>query len=184
MGWGRYRFLAGCQNLAVGEPWHAVEQPELKAAFQRAPLLPTESLGEPARGVNIWEHWMVPNPDGKSWDVLQLYFKEYRGPTWLYAFDLGTGQVKNQRLPDRHQFYLSGRALGFDGKYYIATPSYDTGSMDLFVYDPATNNVETRGRSFAGLAVRSARSWSGLTAGSMAREPEAIGSDCISTIRN
>jgi hypothetical protein len=94
---------------------------------------------------------MVPNPDGKSWDVLQIYFKEYYGPTWLCAIDLGTGQVKKQRLADHHQFYLSGRALGFDGKYYIAIPSRKTWSMDLFVYDPATNTMEERGEIVPGL---------------------------------
>lgn len=137
--------------LTASEPWRVVEQPELKHALEKAPILRTESLGEPARGVNVWERWMVPNHDGKSWDVLQIYFKEYDGPTWLCAVDLGTGQVKKQRLPDGHQFYLSGRALGFDGKYYIATPSRKTGSIDLFVYDPAANTVEERGEIVHGL---------------------------------
>ncbi len=75
---------------AAGEPWRVAEQPDLQQALEKAPLLATESLGEPARGVNVWERWMVPNLDGKSWDVLQIYFKEYYGPTWLYAIDLST----------------------------------------------------------------------------------------------
>ena len=137
--------------LIAGQPWRVLEQPELKQALENAPVLQTESLGEPARGVNVWERWMVPNLDGKSWDVLQIYFKEYYGPTWLCAVDLGTGQVRKQRLPDDHQFYLSGRALGFDGKYYIAIPSRKTWSMDLFVYDPATNTMEERGEIVPGL---------------------------------
>ncbi|MBI4602271.1 MAG: hypothetical protein HY721_09955, partial [Planctomycetes bacterium] len=127
------------------------EQPELKQALETAPVLRAESLGEPARGVNVWERWFVPDPDGKSWDVLQVYFKEYYGPTWLHAVDLGSGEVKKQRLADGHQFYLSGRALGFDGKYYIATPSRRTWSMGLFVYDPATNVLEDRGEIVPGL---------------------------------
>jgi hypothetical protein len=138
-------------SSAAAEPWRVVEQPELKETLERAPVLQTESLGEPARGVNVWERWLVPNPDGKTWDVLQIYFKEYYGPTWLYAVDLGTKQVKKQRLADGHQFYLSGRTLGFDVKYYIATPSRRTWSMDLFVYDPATNTVEERGEIVPGL---------------------------------
>lgn len=138
-------------HVAAAEPWRAVEQPDLKQALDRAPVLETESLGEPALGVNVWERWFVPNRDGKSWDVLQIYFKEYYGPTWLFAVDLGTGQVRKQRLPDGHQFYLSGRALGFDGKYYIATPSRKTWSMGLFVYDPETNSVEDRGEIVPGL---------------------------------
>ena len=136
---------------ALGAHWRVVEQPDLQQSLEAAPLLKPELLGAPARGVNGGEHWMVPNPDGKSWDVLQLYFKEYYGPTWLYVIDLGTGQVRHQRLADGHQFYLSGRALGFDGRYYIATPSRQTRSMDLFVYDPATNVLEERGEIVHGL---------------------------------
>jgi len=143
--------LVVSRGLAAGEPWRAAEQPELKQALEQAPALQTELLGEPARGVNVWERWFVPNPDGKTWDLLQIYFKEYYGPTWLHAVDLGTGVVKKQRLPDGHQFYLSGRALGFDGKYYIATPSRRTWSMGLFVYDPATNTLEDRGEIVPGL---------------------------------
>jgi hypothetical protein len=138
-------------SAVAAEPWPIAEQPDLAQALERAPLLATEALGEPARGVNVWERWFVPNPDGRSWDVLQIYFKEYYGPTWLQAIDLGTGEVKRQRLADGHQFYLSGRALGFDCKYYIATPSRSTWSMDLFVYDPATNALEERGEIVHGL---------------------------------
>src|SRR5207249_3749377 len=34
---------------------------ELQQALEKAPVLRTESLGEPARGVNVWERWFVPN---------------------------------------------------------------------------------------------------------------------------
>ena len=150
-----FLFLLTCLPAASstpgGEVWRAADQPGLKNALESAPVLETESLGEPARGVNVWERWLVPNHDGKTWDVLQIYFKEYYGPTWLYAVDLGTRQVTRQRLADDHQFYLSGRALGFDGKYYIATPSRRTWSMDMFVYDPATNALEERGEIVPGL---------------------------------
>lgn len=140
----------GCVALAL-TPGRGATPPDLRQALARAPVLQTESLGEPARGVNVWERWLVPNLDGQSWDALQLYFKEYYGPTWLYAIDLGTSQVRKQRLPDHHQFYLSGRALGFDGKYYIATPYAKTWNMALFVYDPASNTVEERGEIVPGL---------------------------------
>jgi hypothetical protein len=150
-------FLLACLTPLIGLPeasaatWSVAEQPDLKQVLEDASVLQTESLGEPARGVNVWERWLVPNTDGKSWDLLQIYFKEYYGPTWLFAVDLGSGNVKKQRLPDGHQFYLSGRALGFDGKFYIATPSRRTWNMHLFVYDPATNSVEERGEIVQGL---------------------------------
>src|SRR6185369_5163445 len=79
---------AVCPTIALGATWPTTEQPELKQALEKALVLQTQSLGEPARGVNVWERWMVPNLDGKSWDVLQIYFKEYYGPTWLFAIDL------------------------------------------------------------------------------------------------
>src|SRR3989442_14948800 len=101
--------LVAQRSFAAGMPWRSVEQPELKQALEQAPILRTESLGEPARGVNVWERWFVPNADGKSGDVLQIYFKEYYGPTWLYADDLGTGQEMKKPLADGHQFYLTGR---------------------------------------------------------------------------
>jgi hypothetical protein len=151
MAWCAAMIVAAGSAAAMGEPWRTVEQPALKQALEKAPVLQTESLGEPARGVNVWERWLVPNPGGNSWDVLQVYFKEYYGPTWLHVIDLGTGLVTKQRLADGHQFYLSGRALAFDGKYYIATPSRKTWSMGMFVYDPATNTVEERGEIVHGL---------------------------------
>ena len=95
--WCAFVTLLAGRGSAAREPWHAAEQRDLEQALERAPLLQTESLGEPARGVNVWERWMVPNLDGKSWDVLQSYFKEYYGPTWLYVFDLGTGQMNVHR---------------------------------------------------------------------------------------
>ncbi len=85
-------------------------------------------------------------------------------------------EVDKQRLADDHQFYLSGRALGFDGKYHIATASQKTWSMDLFVYDPATNTLQERGEIVPGLggevrplmagpdcATTPAAAWAGMT---------------------
>ena len=64
-----------CHAAAADTVWRPTEQPELKETLEKAPVMQTEMLGEPARGVNVWERWMVPNQDGKSWDVLQIYFK-------------------------------------------------------------------------------------------------------------
>lgn len=77
-----YLFLlvAVCAGTRSGE-WQTLDQPTLKQELENAPTLKLESLGEPARGVNVWERWVVPNHGGKSWDLLQIYFKEYYGPT-------------------------------------------------------------------------------------------------------
>ena len=86
--------LAACAVLADAERWRAADQPELKQALEHAPLLETESLGEPARGVNVWERRMEPNHDGQSWDVLPVYFKHESltlgadGFVWTYLKDV------------------------------------------------------------------------------------------------
>src|SRR5262249_25223453 len=85
LGQCKMRARGGARSPAAvaGAPPRALVQPELKQSLERAPRLETESLGEPAKGVNVWERWMVPNRDETTWDVLQIYFKEYCGPTWL-----------------------------------------------------------------------------------------------------
>lgn len=64
--------LAVAEGLLAGEEWRATQQPGLKQVLENAPLLRTESLGEPARGVNVWERWFVPNRDGKSWGATSI----------------------------------------------------------------------------------------------------------------
>jgi len=139
--------LAGvvpCGEHVAATDWQAADQPDLKDQLVKAPTLKPESLAAPARGVTSWTFQLIPNPDGKTYDALQWYFKSYSGPTWLYACDLGTGDVKKQRFPDRRQIHMHGGVLAPDGKYYIVTPDWNAG-MNLFVYDPATNLLEDRG---------------------------------------
>jgi len=124
--------------------WKAVEEPDLKERLARASELKPELLAAPARGVTSWVFHLVPNPDGKTYDALQWYFKSYTESTYLYACDLGTGEVKKQRFPDRRQIHLAGQVLAPDGKLYLVTPDWNAG-MNLFVYDPATNLLEDRG---------------------------------------
>lgn len=126
-------------------------------------MLSVDLLGAPSRGTHFSAHtycphapnMLAPNPDGKTWDALEWYYKDYLGPTWLYAIDLGTGQVKKQRFPDGFQVHYSGQELAFDGKYYLVTPGpggyVDRGGMFMFVYDPATNTLENRGEIVPGL---------------------------------
>ncbi len=144
--------------------WEVAPQPKLEKALTDAPLLEPEQLGVVVKSVQSYK-WraFVPNPDGKTYDVLQWYYREYDGPTWLYAIDLGTGRAKRQRFPDKRSIHMVGQTLGPDGKYYIATPYWYYGAqreaaklgiptgMELFVYDPATNELENRGVIVPGL---------------------------------
>ena len=65
--------FAELKSSLAGE-WRIADQPNLKQELENAQTLNTESLGESARGVNVWERWFVPNHDGKSWVLLQIYF--------------------------------------------------------------------------------------------------------------
>ena len=129
---------------ASAAEWRVLEQTDLKLQLSAAGALQPEELAAPARGVTSWTFQLIPNPDGKTYDALQWYFATYSGPTWLYACDLGTGEVTKQRFPDRRQIHMHGNMLAPDGRYYIVTPDWNAG-MNLFVYDPATNLLEDRG---------------------------------------
>ena len=131
-------------STASGASWQPIQQTDLKEQLANAATLKPEALAAPARGVTSWVFQLIPNPDGKTYDALQWYFRAYSGPTWLYACDLGKGEVKKQRFPDRRQIHLHGGMLAPDGKYYIVTSDWKAG-MNLFVYDPATNLLEDRG---------------------------------------
>jgi hypothetical protein len=96
----------------------------LKDMLAGAPVLKLEELGAFARGVVRYPHCLVPNLAGKSWNVLQWYYKEYNGPTWLHAIDLASGAVRKHRFPDKRQIHIAGQTLAWDGKYYIVTTDW------------------------------------------------------------
>lgn len=140
-------------------------QPDLKKQLAEAPLVGPEELATPVKTVTAHQSCpMVPNPDGKTYDVLLWYYREYPGPTWLYAVDLGSRTVSKQAFPLKRQLHIAGQALGLDGKYYISTPygwSYGTRQeaaelglatgMELIVYDPADNTLTNGGVVVPGL---------------------------------
>jgi YVTN family beta-propeller protein len=64
--------LVVSRSLAAGEPWRAAEQPDLKQALEQAPVLQTESLGEPH--LPNWRAGRLPRmevpPDGTRIQVV------------------------------------------------------------------------------------------------------------------
>jgi hypothetical protein len=87
----------------------------------------------------------VPNPDGKTYDLLQWYWPHYGGPTEVVIMDLGAGQMRKDKIPDGLQIHICGRALAPNGKLYFAADNgYVPGLTNLeptmfaFVPEPAT----------------------------------------------
>jgi hypothetical protein len=140
-----------CSVFGAEAPWAAKDQPELPSLVEKAKPLEVEQLGIPVTSVRRGELMLVPNPDGKTYDFLQWYFKGYAGPTTVFIGDLATGALKKDGIPDRRQIHICGRVLGPDGKLYIATPDWQKG-MEVYVYDPATNGLSCKGVVAPGLA--------------------------------
>ena len=133
---------------AATQPAAATAGESLKNDLAKAPALSVENLGTPVKSVQRGELMRAANPDGKTVDLLQWYFRGYGGPTAVAIIDTATGEVKKDAIPDNLQIHICGRVVGPDGKLYIATPwgyRAPKKGMELFVYDPATNQLSSRG---------------------------------------
>jgi len=124
--------------------WKPVEQPDLAKAAAAAPKLAVEDLGVGVQSSRMGKLLMAPNPDGKTYDLLQIYFKEYGGPNTIVIMDLGSGQVKQVRTPrdpERFNFHLCPTVLAPDGKLYINILG-SRNRQRICIYDPATNELK------------------------------------------
>ena len=128
--------------------WKVIDQPELKGQLDKAPKANVEELAAPIRSVMPWGTNVVPNRDGKTFDILQWYIKEYRQKTRAYIADLGTGQVKLQTFPETEgKSRVEGlpSVLHPNGNMYGAAPDWSKwegdGGMDIYCYDPDTNEM-------------------------------------------
>lgn len=131
-------------NLAVAD-WKPVEQPDLAKSLEAAPELKFEELADGPD--SCWEGptWWVPNPDGKTWDVLMVYSRTYPGPHELFILDTGTKELKRTTITQPGaNFHLVPYFLT-NGKLLIK-PGIGAKDVALFTYDPASNDWQ-----FAGL---------------------------------
>jgi len=151
--------VAICGVASAQEPWKPVAQPDLKEKLDAAPALEVEDVCVPVRTVNRDKQapcsglWFVPNPDGKSCDALLWYYPAYDMEHTLVVFDFGTGKVhvKPLAVPLRHSMHSGKRAaVGADGKLYVTCENWPMG-LDIFVYDPAANEMKHLGLCLKGL---------------------------------
>jgi len=124
---------------------------DLVQRLAKAPTLTVKDVCTPVTTTHRGELMRVPNPDGKTYDLLQWYWRGYGGPTQVCIMDLATGELKQSTIPDRLQIHICGRAIAPDGKLWIATPNWHEG-MYLFTYDPATNTFTNQGMKVPNLA--------------------------------
>lgn len=97
--------LAGCLVSLVAPTVNAgdsdivaLTRTELSKKIQAAPLLKPEDLGSPMRSYRgVGGRIFVPNKDGKTYDFILHYIKNYWGPHTLISFDMGTGKTYVQK---------------------------------------------------------------------------------------
>ena len=100
-----------------------------------------ENLGAPVRKVALGSTMAVPNPGGKSWDIVQVYFAQYGGPNEIVAIDGDTGaiqQVKVPREPYVMQWTMAPSLIAPNGKLFIYTGG---ATPFLHIYNPAENSL-------------------------------------------
>jgi len=115
----------------------ATAQGDLEARIAKAPRLKVENVAAPIRSARGGRTLLVPNPDGKTYDILVRYYDTYWGPHTTFIIDTATGEVTTHRVP--HALYGWGR-LGPGGKYYGHLLGTKKGKV-LWCYDPATNKI-------------------------------------------
>lgn len=115
-------------------------QHDLLTQLKNAPRLTTRDLGSPVkttrRGLLLW----AANPDGKTWDLLQIYFPAYGGPNTIVVIDLGTGQIKQIQTERGLNFHLCPSVQAPNGKLFISLLN-SWSRQQISIYDPATNEL-------------------------------------------
>ena len=132
-------------SALAAERWTTVEQPELEKQLSAARTLEPHHVADPPKSVLPWGVGEAPNPDGKTWDLLVYYMKEYRHNARAYIVDLGSGTVTLRNFTEfeqRSRPELTSWTLHPDGMTYGAVPDFDAGTMLILRYDSAKNTFE------------------------------------------
>jgi hypothetical protein len=123
--------------------WKSVKQPNLVGQLEEAPLLKLENVAPPPERCWVGHRpYLVPNPDGKSWDMLFPYYNTYGGEQEVVIHDFGTGRTQKQLLSSRKgELVLTKERIDFhmqpsyyaDGKLIFEM----YGPVLFVIYDPA-----------------------------------------------
>jgi hypothetical protein len=105
-----------------------------------AKTLPVEDLGGQIQATRRSQLLWAPNPDGKTYDMLQVYFPKYGGPNSMVVMDLGSGEVKNIEWPRALNLHLCPAVLAPNGKLYLSVLDLKQ-RQQICIYDPAKNEL-------------------------------------------
>lgn len=118
----------------------AAADSDLVSRNRSAPRFQTEDLCEPVKSVREGMLLWAPNPDGKTWDLLQIYFPQYGGPNTIVVLDLGSGEVKQVQTERGWNFHLCPSVVAPNGKLFISILNSRL-QQKICIYDPAANEL-------------------------------------------
>jgi hypothetical protein len=130
--------LAACAPVFAQAP--APDYPDLADRLAKAPVLEAEDLGEPVRTIRLGMTLTAPNPDGRTWDIVQIYFPKYGGPNTIALIDTATGGVRTMQTERGYNFHLCPSVIAPGGILFISILDGRL-RQQICVYDPATNEL-------------------------------------------
>jgi len=131
--------LVGATVVGGAEPAGQSDS-QLRRRIESAPRLEVELLGEPVKSIRRGKLLWAPNPDGKSWDLLQIYFPRYGGPNSIVVIDLGSGHVERIDTEAGWNFHLCPAVVAPNGKLFISILGRKL-QQKICIYDPATGKL-------------------------------------------
>ena len=131
--------------------WKPVSQPGLAEQIKNAPQLElTDVAPAPERCWVGRRPYLVPNPDGKSWDMVYPYYNKYGGVQEVVIHDFGSG--RDTQASAQHPHGRLGAYAGADRLSHAAVLLHrrqaglrDVSGRSMFVvYDPAVDAFVAR----------------------------------------
>ena len=127
VGAGVMFFVAFVQTAAAADP-----PTDLAKQLAAAPRLETEDLCEPVKTVREGMLLWAPNPDGKTWDMLQIYFPQVRRAEHDRHHRPRHRARSEQVQTDRGwNFHLCPRVVAPNGKLFISVLERQAAAEDL-----------------------------------------------------
>jgi hypothetical protein len=143
----------------TAENWEPVEQADLGNELDAArPLKLVDVAPAPRRVSQGRLPYFCPNPDGKSWDIINPYHKKYLSEGQVLVHDFssgesklfcyGTADAKNIITPHGTDFHM--KSSWYLAKKMIFVLPTTTHGLVFLVYDPAVNDFVSSTTPFRG----------------------------------
>ncbi len=132
----------------------ASAQDELRKMMQNAPRLEARVLPvTPVCTIRVGQPMWAPNPDGKSCDLILLYYDNTLRDSWIVVVDFGNNSIKTIKHTEYINWHLvweNATVVAPNGKLFfsviapVTSESHNEYSQQLCMYDPATNQLHMR----------------------------------------